>query len=309
MRIKILLFGSPGYGSFNECGMAGIDMARRICPGIEPVWIESAGPALRTARLIDLCHRGADLVIAYGTPGDYPVAVAAPRFPHVQFVVVQGSYVAENAAVYAVRQEHSAFLAGVLAAAETRTGGLGHLAGVKSEPALRARAAYVDGAKRHAPGVGMMTSFCGSQDDPEVAFDTCEAMHRRGVDIFFATLDGGREGATYACRKFRMRQIGAVLDWTAEDPGVFPASAIANAGRCIVAAVEDYAGGRLRLDHSLWFGAESPEYVRLAMSPGVGHAARVAVEEWTQALARGEVALPQTYAGREFELSGLINRI
>ncbi|MDX3905472.1 MAG: BMP family ABC transporter substrate-binding protein [Pigmentiphaga sp.] len=309
MRIKVLLFGSPGHGSFNLCGLAGAEIAQRAGQQVELIWIESAGPAIRAARLIDICHRGADLVIAYGSQGDYPVAMAAVRFPHIHFIVVQGSHLSENTAVYGVLQEQSAFLAGVLAAAESRTGGLGHLAGVKSEAALRTRAAYVDGAMRHAPGMGMMTSFCGSQDDEEVAFETCEAMAKRGVDVIFAPIEGGRPGAVRACRKFRLRQIGSILDWTENDPRLFLGSAVADAGRCIDAAIKDYLAGNVRFGERTLFGVERPEYVRLAMSPAVGAGARQAVDEWSHALARGEVVLSETYTGREFELSGLLSRL
>ncbi|OVZ59934.1 hypothetical protein CDO44_10215 [Pigmentiphaga sp. NML080357] len=309
MRIKVLLFGSPGHGSFNLCGLAGVEAARRAGQQVELIWIESAGPAIRAARLIDICHRGADLIIAYGSSGDYPVAMAAERFPHIHFVVVQGTHVSENTAVYGVRQEQSAFLAGVLAAAETRTGGLGHLAGVKSDAALRARAAYVDGVTRQAPGMGMMTSFCGSADDAELAFDTCEAMAKRGVDIVFAAIEGGRPGAVRACQKFRLRQIGAILDWTETDPRLFLGSAISDSGRCIAAAIKDYASGDVRFGTSTFFGVERPEYVRVALSPTVGQPARQAIDEWSQALARGEVVLSEDYTGREFELSGLLSRL
>lgn len=267
MRIKVLLFGSPGYGSFNQCGVAGVEAARRAGRQVELIWIESTGPAIRAARVIDVCHRGADLVVAYGSAGDYPVAMAAERFPHIHFVVIQGSYVAENCAVYGVVQEQSAFLAGVLAAAESRTGGLGHLSAVKTEAALLARAAYVDGAMRHSPGMGMMTSFCGSQDDEGLAFETCEAMAKRGVDVVFAAIDGGRPGAMLACRKFRLRQIGAIVDWTETDPRLFVGSAISDTGRCIAAAIQDHADGNVPFGTCTYYGVERPEFVRLALSP------------------------------------------
>lgn len=309
MRVKVLLFGSPGYGSFNQCGVAGVEIARRAGRQVELIWIESTGPAIRAARVIDVCHHGADLVVAYGSAGDYPVAMAAERFPHIHFVVIQGSHLAENCAVYGVKQEQSAFLAGVAAAAESRTGGLGHLSAVKTEAALWARAAYVDGAMRQSPGMGMMTSFCGSQDDEGLAFETCEAMAKRGVDVVFAAVDGGRPGAVLACQKFRLRQIGAIVDWTETDPKLFVGSAISDTGRCIAAAIQDHAEGNLPFGTRTDYGVERPEYVRLALSPLAGASTRQAVEEWSQALVRGEVVPSREYSGREFDLSGLLSRI
>lgn len=155
----------------------------------------------------------------------------------------------------------------------------------------------------------MMTSFCGSQDDAELAFDICEAMGKRGVDMIFATIEAGRPGVMRACRKLRLRQIGTLVDWTEVDPKLFAGSAIADAGRCIAAAIADYANGNLPFGTCTRYGVERPEYVRLALSPLASPEARQAVDDWSQALLRGDAVARDDYTGREFELSGLISRL
>ncbi len=57
-------------------------------------------------------------------------------------------------------------------------------------------------------------------------------------------LNPGRDGVTDGCRERNVRQIGNVIDWVAVDPGVFIASAIADVGIGVFAAVCDLQAGR-----------------------------------------------------------------
>ena len=67
----------------------------------------------------------------HGGQGDVPVARVAPRFGRTQFAITQGSHCAANVASYEILQEHSAFLAGVLAGLRD---GAAHLSGERVRP-------------------------------------------------------------------------------------------------------------------------------------------------------------------------------
>ena len=79
------------------------------------------------------------------------MAEVAPRFPRTQFAVTQGSLTAPNVASYEILQEHSAFLAGVLAGLRAADGRAAHLSGERVRPGLKGRAAYADGVPRQRP--------------------------------------------------------------------------------------------------------------------------------------------------------------
>ena len=98
------------------------------------------------------------------------MAEVAPRFPRTQFAVTQGSLTAPNVASYEILQEHSAFLAGVLAGLRAADGRAAHLSGERVRPGLKGRAAYADGVRR-ASGRDPLTGFCGNQHDPERAHE------------------------------------------------------------------------------------------------------------------------------------------
>ena len=298
-RIAVVLFGPEGRGGFNQAGLAGAIRARAAAPELEVVWCEPSAPEARAEHLRALCRQGFDLIVAHGGQGDAPVALVAPAFPSVYFAITQGCYTAANVACYEALQEQSAFLAGVLAATETRTGVVAHMSGERVRPGLKGRAAFADGVARAAPGVRLLTCFCGDQHDPELAYRTVTAQAAQGADVLFAMIDGGRPGAIRACREHGVRQIGNVIDWTEREPDVFIASAIADSGACVERAVRDFGAGRLRVGEHQLIGIEAPEVVRLTMSPNTSAAGVAAVTRFAAMLRAGEIEPATEFSGVE----------
>lgn len=299
-RIQVVLFGPEGRGSFNEAGHAGAMRARNAGHDVAVTWIADPDPQARAAALLALCETGPDLIVAHGGQGDYPVSVAAARHPSRRFVVTQGSVLRANTASYEVLQEQSAFLAGVLAATDSRTGVVAHLSGEKVRPGLKGRAAFLHGVRSVVPGLPALTTFCGNQHDPALAGGAVAAQARAGADIVFAMIDGGRDGAIAACRAAGIRQIGNVLDWTGRHPDVFLASAVADSGLCVEQAIGDFKRDRIAWGTIHSFGLEAPAAVRLALGRDVSTAARAAIDHWSQRLLDGGVAVAEGYDGPEF---------
>ena len=231
-RVPVFLFGWPGRGSFNASAAAAID---RLCAplaaegiAIDPCWRQAFDVPERIAAIEEVLASGPPLVVVHGGQGDAPVARLALLHPDVRFAVTPGSVTGANVASYEVRQEESAFLAGVLAARATRTGIVAHLSGERVRPGLLGRAAFVAGVQAEAPGMPVLTAFCGHQHDPALAHRWAGAMFDAGTDILFTMLDGGRPGAIDACRERGTTLIGNVEDWTLREPEVCIASAIAD---------------------------------------------------------------------------------
>jgi basic membrane protein A len=300
-RIAVALFGPPGRGSFNESGLAGWQRARDAGHGTTLHWIEPPDGAGRIQALRVLCAQGLDLLVAHGGQGDAPVAALSAEFPDMRFAITQGHWRSPNTACYEVLQEQSAFLAGVLAGLATRTGVVGHLSGEKVRPGLKGRAAFAHGVRSAAPGCRFVTTFCGHQHDPALAYRAAQALQREGADLVFAMIDGGRDGITQACRESTMRQIGNVLDWVARDPQVFAASAIADSGRGVDRAIVDFVTGRLQPGTLTCTGLEAPQAVRLVMTADLHQAFGAEIEAWSRRLQSGAVVPDEVYDGPEMQ--------
>ncbi|MGH8617999.1 MAG: BMP family protein [Burkholderiales bacterium] len=302
MRIAGVLFGPPGQGSFNESGMRAFESLRAEGAALDLHWIAERDPAGRADALARLCEAGLDLLVAHGGQGDAPVGTIAARFPEMRFAISQGSVQAPNVACYDVLQEHSALLAGVLAASLTKTGIVAHMSGDRVKPGLKGRAAYVQGVALGDPGVRVLTGFCGNQHDPDLAGRCVDALAAAGADMLFAMIDGGRPGAIAACRRHGIAQIGNVLDWTAREPDVFIASALADSGWGIRRAVRDFQGGRLPCGTVTMVGLEEPDVVSLKLADRVPAAARERVDAFRQRLLAGGIDVVSVYEGPEYPL-------
>jgi basic membrane protein A len=301
-RIAVVLFGPEGRGSFNEAGIGGVARARESGPAVPVHWSAPRDEHARADALAALCHDGVDFVVAHGGQGDAPVAAVAPHFPGVRFAITQGSVVAPNVTTYEVLQEHSAFLAGVLAGLASQTRVVGHLSGERVKPGLKGRAAFAHGVRAAAPDCRFVTHFCGNQHDPALGDATVRALHGEGADMVFAMIDGGREGVSSACRELGVRQIGNVLDWVARDPGVFAASAVADSGRCVAEAIDDFAAGRFAPTHRE-YGLERPDHVRLVIAAGCHERFGAEVEAWRHRVLAGVVVPDTNYTGPELHIA------
>ncbi|AIT25149.1 BMP family ABC transporter substrate-binding protein [Bordetella holmesii] len=294
-RRLLVLFGQRG--GFNEAALTGAARAEQAGQRLEVHWIADA--QAREHALRALCASSPDLVIVHGGQGDVPVSAVAKDFPGTQFAITQGSHVAGNVASYEILQEHTAFLAGILAALRAGDGAAAHLSGERVRPGLKGRAAYADGVQRIS-GRDPLTGFCGNQHDPELAGRWGQAMMAQGARVIFAMLDAGRPGLSAACRQAGVWQIGNVVDWVARDPQVFLASALADSGLCVQRAAADHAAARLATGRLTTFGLEHAQALRLVLGPEVSAAERAALDEWSARLSQGRISLAQDYVGPEF---------
>lgn len=301
-KVAALFAGRIDDGGFMQAGYKGLKLAEASLgasvafrQGVQPK------PEELTSALRELAVAGPDLVIAHGGQNNAAAKAVATEFPAVRFVVTQGNVTGPNLASYEVLQEHSAFLAGMLAAMTTRTGVVGHMSGIRVTPGLKGRAAYAAGVAQADPSVKLLTSFSGNQDDERLAAKIARAMIGKDAQIIFTMLNAGRNGAIEACRELGARQIGNVGDWVSIAPDVFIGSAVADSGRALFDAVSDFAAGRFASGEVKHLGLETPDAVRLVMSPTVSAAIRSRIEAAGQAIVAGSLKVPVEWSGPEFE--------
>jgi basic membrane protein A len=304
LRVGALFAGRIDDGGFMQAGYNGLQIATQRL-GAEVNWLDGVRPEtpLLEDGLRQLAAAKPDLVIAHGGQNNEAAAEVAAALPDIRFVVTQGGVKGANLASYEVLQEQSAFLAGMLAAATTTTGTVGHMSGVRSAPGLRSRAAYAAGIAHVGNGAKLLTSFSGDQDDPALARRIATAMIDVGADVIFTMLNKARAGAIDACRQRKVAQIGNVGDWVARDPEVFIGSAFADSGLAVFLAAEDAFGGRLALDSISRIGVERREAVRLIVADSVPSAIRTTIESTSAQIGVRQLVVPVEWQGDEFQPS------
>jgi basic membrane protein A len=302
MKVAGLLFGAPNAGSFVTLGARGFARAARNLPiELDLVWVAEKTEAERQAILASVAAASPDLIVLHGAQGEAIARTVARRHPTTLFAVSQGGVAGEpNLASYEVLLEQAAFLAGALAGKITGTGMVGHLSGERVRAGLKGRAAFAAGLAHGAAGARLLSSFCGDQHDASLAYAFAGAQADAGVDLIFTMLGQGREGAIRACRERGLRQIGDGADWCAQDPEVFVASAVADAGWGVYRAIADVVERRFEAGRVVSVGLDSPAVCRLSMAATVAPALVVEIESLAAAILAGEISIPVTWEGGEF---------
>lgn len=301
LKVVALFAGRIDDGGFMQAGYDGLKLTEsRLGAAIAFEQGVAPKPEDLAAALRRLAATGPDLVIAHGGQNNAAAKTVAGEFPDIRFAVTQGNVIAPNLASYEVLQEHSAFLAGMLAGLTTTTGVVGHMSGIRVAPGLKGRAAYLNGVAHANPAVKVLTNFSGNQDDNALSRQIAGAMITAGADIIFTMLNAGRAGAVEACRERGAKQIGNVRDWTVVMPDVFVASAFADSGRALFNAVDDLARNRFAAGQIRRIGLETPEAVRLTMAPTVPMEARAKIESTAAEIAAGRFEVPTDWQGEEF---------
>jgi basic membrane protein A len=300
-KIAALFAGKVDDGGFMQAGYEGLKQAESQL-GVAVAFEQGVAPKPEElmAALRKLAVAQPSLIIAHGGQNNAAAQAVSADFPDIRFVVTQGNVMGPNLASYEVLQEHSAFLAGMLAGLTTRTGVVGHMSGIRVTPGLKGRAAYLNGVRHADPTVKVLTNFSGNQDDNALSKKVATAMIAAKADIIFTMLNAGRTGAIEACRAGGAKQIGNVRDWTLVVPEVFVASAFADAGRALFNAAQDLVQGRFAAGQIRQIGLESPEAVRLTIAPSVPADTRTRIEAMAAEIVAGRFHVPAEWQGEEF---------
>lgn len=300
-RVAALFAGAVDDKGFMQSGYTGLTNAAAQF-GIETSYKDKVKPEkeLLTEAIHELARTKPDMVIAHGGQNNGAALAVAAEMPDVMFVVTQGNVTGPNLSSYEVLQEHSAFLAGALAALTTKTGTVGHMSGIRVTPGLKGRAAYAAGVKHANANAKLLTNFSGNQDDNALSKKVAAAMIAAGADVIFTMLNAGRSGAIDACREQGARQIGNVRDWVASNPDVFIGSAVADSGLAVFNAMRDLADGSFKPGVFRHIGLEQPEAVRLVMAVGVPHAVQARIAALAADIVAGKLVVPVEWKGEEF---------
>ena len=291
--IEAVLFGRPGAGSFVDAGARAFERAReQLRAQVCTHWLEAGDTASRIAHLRAIAARGPALIVLHGAQAEAPVEAVAGDYPETLFSITQGHAVAPNTASYEVRLEEAAFLAGALAAWTSVSGVLGHLSGERVRAGLKGRAGFAGGAAYARADVRLVSTFCGSQHDADLAARCVDELASAGADIVFTMLGAGRDGAIRACRERGVQQIGDGVDWCALYPDVFIASALADTGWGSYCAIEDFLAGRLQPGQARSVGLEQESLCRLVCGVDVSKEMRIRLDQVAQDIVAGRVVVP-----------------
>ncbi len=180
--------GGLGDKSFNDAGWLGVQMAVKKL-GIKGKFIQSMQQTDYITNL-SLAAQSANVVVALGFLMADATKKVAPLFPHTKFILIDFPVKGiPNLATYLFKAGQSAYLAGIVASAVTKTKKLGVLQGMAIPPVVAYTAGFRCGVKTWNAATGdhvsVIVKTAGEFNDPAKGKELTMAMFGQGADIVF----------------------------------------------------------------------------------------------------------------------------
>ena len=248
LKVAILL-GSTGLADkpLVDAALEGLAPARKQGP--TTVSVRLAASPNDYERLIDqLAADAVDLVIAVGGFAAEPFRAATAQHPRTRFLLLDAELTdAPNVKSVTFRPEEAGFLAGVVAAMESKRGRVGFVGGLEST-GLPVECGWETGVrwatKERFLAVRGRAMYIGTTPDalidPAAAEELSrEMIHEQGVDVLYSAAGASGHGVITAARHGKVKVIGADVDQRHLAPDVVITSVRKRVDRAVEAAIAE----------------------------------------------------------------------
>jgi basic membrane protein A len=216
--------GGRGDASFNDSAAAGLDRAKTEL-GLKPENVKELTAAPNEAedakqtRLRQLATEGFNPIVGIGFAYAESLKVVAPEFPNVKFGIVDGVVDgAPNVTGLVFAEQEGSFLAGVIAAYQSKSCHIGFIGGVNIPLIQKFDAGYAQGAKTAAPDIKIENKyltpagdFTGFQD-PTKGQVAAQGQIEAGADVLYHAAGASGKGVFSAAKAANAKAIGVDSD-------------------------------------------------------------------------------------------------
>lgn len=198
--------GGRGDNSFNDSAARGLDKAKAEFDAQTKELTAKNGetPADREQRLQSLAEGGYNPVIAVGFAYKDAVDKIAPKYPKVNFGLVDSVSDVKNVDSIVFTEEQGSYLAGVAAALKSKDGQVGFIGGVDLPLIKKFAAGFRQGVIDTDPKAKVQIQYLSTGSDlsgfgsPDKGKEAAKGMLDKGVDVIFAAAGGSGAGSIEA---------------------------------------------------------------------------------------------------------------
>jgi basic membrane lipoprotein Med (substrate-binding protein (PBP1-ABC) superfamily) len=257
-RVALLTPGPITDQSWNTAAYDGL-LRIRDSLGAEVRHVQTRTPAEFDENFRQYGAQGFDLVIGHGFEFQDAAQRVAPEYPKTVFATTGGTGTGANIAAMSFAFDEPSYLAGMAAAAVSKSKVLAAIGGTELPPVRASFDAFVAGARAVDPGVTVLTAFIGNWDDAGAGKEQALAMIARGADVIFQNADAAGQGIFQAVRETPgVRIVGS----NADQNGLAPQAALGS-------VVIDIPHAFLLLAREVRDGTFTPRIVRFATASDV----------------------------------------
>lgn len=219
-RVALLTPGPISDQSWNAAAFEGLSRVRDSL-GAEVRHVQTRTPAEFEENYRQYGASGFSLVIGHGFEFQDAAQRVAPSFPRTIFATTGGTGTAENVAALSFAFDEPSYLAGMAAAAVSKSKVLAAIGGTELPPVRASFDAFTAGAKAVDPSITVLTAFIGNWEDAGAGKEQALALIARRADVIFQNADAAGQGVFQAVREANgVWIIGSNADQNAVAPDV-----------------------------------------------------------------------------------------
>lgn len=193
-------------------------------------------------------QKGYNLVIGHGFEFNQPGVEVSKDFPKTVFVSSSGGEISDNAGAFRFELEQGFYLAGMAAGLMTKSNKVAMIGGPQVPSIQSTFKAFKAGAESAKPGIVVIETFTGKNDDIAAANQATLKAIEQGADFVIHQANAAAQGVFDACKTKGVMAFGANADQNANPSGIVVGSAVIVADPAFVSLAKkvkegNYKGG------------------------------------------------------------------
>lgn len=238
--VVYLYSGNESDRAFIDAARAGVEKAEREF-GVRVQEHRMVGTENITATIKRVADSGASPIIAVGYQNVMPVLNLAERYPKTHFTVIDGLVppLFTNVQSIIFKDHEGAFLVGLIAAKQSKTGHVGFIGGMDIPLIRNFSTGFIQGARYGRRDILVDVDMIGSDaqawSNPSAAADLAKKQFRSGADVVFAAAGGSSLGVLQAAKETGNYAIGVDTNQN----GLYPGTVLTSLVKRVDIAVYD----------------------------------------------------------------------
>lgn len=254
-RVALLTPGPITDQAWNSSAYQGLERIRDSL-GADISHIQTKTPAEFEENFRQYGAKGFALVIGHGFEFQDAAQRVGPEYPSTTYLTTGGTGVGPNIAALSFAFDEPSYLAGMAAAAVSKSGVLGTIGGTELPPVTASFRSFAAGARAVRPDVTVLEAFIGNWDDAGAGKEQALAQIARRADVIFQNADAAGLGIFQAVRETRgVWIIGSNADQNTVAPEVTLGSVVIDLPHAFLLIAKEVQAGTfaprvVRLDTS-----------------------------------------------------------
>ena len=170
--------------SFNQANVEAIQAWTKANGAKDPVVLETKTQSDLTSNLQNAA-KVSDIISLAGYEFEKEIPKVAEQYKDKKFMYVDTFVDAPNIASLIFKEQEAGYLAGYIAALQSKTGKVGYIGGTKIPPVERFGIGFVQGAKAAKSDIKVMYNYSGTFSDTNKGKTLAATMYDSGADVIF----------------------------------------------------------------------------------------------------------------------------